>query len=131
MTTTDEDAVRRYPELAGLVTLRDAKWRFVHHCDESGELTAIDGFTCWPHRWTDAITIKSSTNVLALRMTGDEPPGIVWQHAGALTEVVVELLALPAPDDRTAPRLGIGAAPRLWTPHDRDTPTTNTPLWTP
>jgi hypothetical protein len=82
ITTTDEDALRQYPELAGLVTLRDANWQFVHHHNESGELTVIDGFICWPLGWTDAITIKSSTDVLALRMTDDEPPEIVWQHAG-------------------------------------------------
>jgi hypothetical protein len=124
----DEEAVNRYPELAGLVLIRDAGWRFLHHHDASGEVTCVDGYYQWPGGQTDAIAIKNSTDVLAVRMTNDEPPGIVWQCADTLAVVVGELLCLPAPDDCLAPRLRLGTAPlrtssrlgvpatRLWTP---------------
>jgi hypothetical protein len=125
----DEEAVERYPELAGLVLIRDAGWQFMHHHGASGEVTCIDGYYQWPGGQTDAIAIKNRTDVLAVRMTDDEPPGIVWQCADTLAAVVGELLSLPAPDDRLAPRLRLGTAPhrtsrlgvpppatRLWTP---------------
>ncbi|MFD1149837.1 hypothetical protein [Saccharothrix hoggarensis] len=49
--------------------------------------------------------MRSSTDAMALRADGDEPPGIVWERAGSLSDVVEGLLSLPVPTQRFAPRL--------------------------
>lgn len=53
---------------------------------------------------------------LGLRITGDDPPALVWERTGTVAEVAHALLELPPPEARTAPTLVIGSAPRLWTP---------------
>jgi hypothetical protein len=110
---SEADAIRRYPELDALRMIRAAGWKFRPRLDESGELVGIDGWRDWPGGWRDAIGIKASTDACAIRMFGGE---LVWDVAGTLSDVVAEVLTLPAPNDRTAPRLVVGAAPALWTP---------------
>jgi hypothetical protein len=109
---SEADALRVYPELAALCMIRDAGWRFRPRLDESGELVGIDGWRDWPGGWRDAIGIKASTDACAIRLFVDV---VVWDFAGTLTDVVAELLVLPAPSDRSAPRLAVGSAP-FWTP---------------
>ncbi|APU16626.1 hypothetical protein [Actinoalloteichus fjordicus] len=41
---TEAEALRRYPELAGLLALRRAGWSWTTDRDEDGELTALVGF---------------------------------------------------------------------------------------
>jgi hypothetical protein len=110
---SEADAIRAYPELDALRTIRAAGWRFRLRLDESGELVGIDGWRDWPGGWRDAIGIKASTDACAIRMFGGE---LVWDVAGTLTDVVAELLVLPAPSERSAPRLVVRTAPGLWTP---------------
>jgi hypothetical protein len=109
---SEADAIRRYPELDALRIIRHAGWTFRPRLDESGELVCIDGWRGWPGGCRDAIGIKASTDACAIRLLCGE---MVWDVAGTLTDVVAELLVLPAPSDPTAPRLVMGAAP-LWTP---------------
>ena len=116
MRHADAAAVRDFPELAGLILLRNSGWLFFPPRTADGELTEVDGFRDWPYGWIDAIRIRSRTDVMALRIDGHEPPGIVWEQTGNLTQVIDGLLSLPAPDDRSAPRLVRASAPVLWTP---------------
>lgn len=109
-----EEAVRRYPKLAGLQALVDRQWRFVSH-EKDGRPVHLDGFLCWPHEITDAISIHSETNAYGVRTTGDERD-IVWTRTGSLDQVVDGLLELPAPGEPNAPRLVIGRSQPLWTP---------------
>ncbi|WP_158852379.1 hypothetical protein [Saccharothrix deserti] len=113
---SDAAAVRAFPALAGLVAIRDAGWQFVHQRVVDGVPTEVDGFRLWPDGRHDAIRVRSSTDAMALRADGDEPPGIVWERAGSLSDVVEGLLSLPAPTQRFAPRLIVASAPALWLP---------------
>lgn len=110
-----EEAVRRYPRLAGLQTLVDRRWLFITHRDENGRPVHLDGFLCWPGDVTDALSVHSETNAFGVRTLGDEND-LVWQRTGTLADVVDGLLELPAPDAPNAPRLVIGRTAPLWTP---------------
>ena len=112
---SDADAIRLHPELAYLITLRDIGWKFLPVVADGG-LNELDGFRAWPDGWVDGLRIYSPTNALGIRMAPTEPPTLTWEQAGTLSHVVAGLLTLPAPDDRTAPRLAIGSGPTLWTP---------------
>lgn len=116
MRQADAAAVRAFPELAGLILLRNAGWLFFPPRTADGELIELDGFLAWPDGWTDAIRIRSTTDVMALRIDGHEPPGVVWERTGSLTQVIDGLVSLPAPGDGSAPRLVRASAPVLWTP---------------
>lgn len=107
---TEREALRLYPELAELITMRQAGWRFVHRLDGSGQVAQVDAYYCWPGGWTDAIAIQAGTDALGIRMNGAEPPDILWQFSGTLAEVVGQLLCLPAPQSRIAPQLIIVTA---------------------
>jgi hypothetical protein len=65
----------------------------------------------WADGWRDAIRIKDSGDALGLRLDGDH--AITWEYAGALAEVVQELLLLPQPGSRLAPRLARGRGPSI------------------
>lgn len=116
MTPADEDAVRAYPALAGLIAIREAGWSFLPPRVVDGEPVQIEGFRAWPDGWLDVIRVRTDTNAMGLRSDGREPPGIVFERTGSLTHVVEGLLSLPAPGDRLAPRLVRATAPKLWTP---------------
>lgn len=112
----DRAAVAAFPELDHLAAIRDRGWRFTMPMhDDHGNVVAIDGFRVWPGGWSDAIRIRSATNVVGLRCFDDRPPTITWEYYGDLRTVTGELLDLPVPDARFAPRLVVGHAP-LWTP---------------
>ncbi|AHH98194.1 hypothetical protein [Kutzneria albida] len=111
---TDAASIRAFPELAGLMAIRDHNWVFQRVLDDEGHLTQLDGFRCWPTA-TDAIRIHSATDVIGLRILSGEN-GIVWTRTGALTDVIAELIELPAPDAPNAPTLVRASAPLLWTP---------------
>jgi hypothetical protein len=110
---SDADATRLYPELAGLITLREAGWRFLPVVTDAGEPVELDGFRAWQGGVTDGLRIYSSTNVLGIRTLPTEPPTLSWERTGTLTQIVGELLALPAPGDRLAPTLVVASAPSL------------------
>ncbi|GGM67168.1 hypothetical protein GCM10012275_42100 [Longimycelium tulufanense] len=108
----DAAAVRAFPELRHLITIRDAGWRFLPAPKVDGVPVRVDGFR--DHGgYQDAIRVESPTNAMGLRMTCDDPPGIVWERTGTLGEVVTELVLLPPPGHRLAPYLVTGTAPLL------------------
>ncbi len=113
---SERDALAAHPELAALVRLRDAGWKFIAVPDEHGRPAEHDGVRAWPGGWVDGIRITSSTNVLGIRVSPDEPPAITWDRTGTLEQVVNALLELPAPGDRFAPRFARGSASGLWLP---------------
>jgi hypothetical protein len=112
---TDE-AVRRYPELQELVTVREAGWVFRPIQGEDGKLEGVAG-SYSRQQYTDAIFIYDRTNVSAARVLDDAyGGGCVWSKEGSdLQEVVQELLGLPEPDQRGAPHL-VRRSSLLWTP---------------
>lgn len=112
----DARALAAFPELAALVLIRDAGWSFLPPVAVDGAITEIDGFRAWPTGWFDAIRVRSAGDVVGIRTDCGDPPGIVWERTGGLSEVVEGLLTLPAPGHRLAPRLVIGRASALWTP---------------
>jgi hypothetical protein len=105
---TDAAVVAAYPELQHLLDLRDGGWRFLPI--EPGR-NQIDGYRQWADGWRDAIRIKDSGDALGLRLDRDH--AITWEYAGALAEVVQELLLLPQPGSRLAPRLARGRGPSI------------------
>ena len=68
-------------------------------------------------RYTDALWIYDVSTVIGVRVVDEAyGGGMVWsKDTGTLPEVVHELLALPEPDDRLAPRLVKGSS-LLWIP---------------
>ncbi|PPK64886.1 hypothetical protein V5P93_006289 [Actinokineospora auranticolor] len=108
---TAAEAVRRFPELAILLDLRDHDWRF-HLLQENDDLVAVAA-TNSTDSHTDAVFVFDRHHVLANRLVGD---GVVWMKDGTdLTEVVTDLLALPAPGEPGAPNLVIRSS-TLWIP---------------
>ncbi|MCP2262063.1 hypothetical protein LX15_005795 [Streptoalloteichus tenebrarius] len=116
MNVTDQAAIDAFPELRHLIALRNGGWRFLPPLVRDGLPVEVDGFREWPGGYRDVIGVRSPTDVTGLRVTGEDPPGIVWEFTGGLGEVVHALLALPAPGDRLAPRLVVASGPSLWTP---------------
>lgn len=101
-----------YPELARLALLPKAGWHFQALADEDKQLTCVAGWHAQGDT-TDALWIYDRTDCLAVRLVSD---GLVWRHGGDLSSCIAELLALPHPDSRLAPRLVKACAPGLWTP---------------
>ncbi|GLZ29379.1 hypothetical protein Lesp02_15690 [Lentzea sp. NBRC 105346] len=106
MNAVDAAAVAAFPEIEMLLVIRDGGWKFLP--PEPGR-DQLDGFRTWPHGWRDGIRIRSATDALGIRMTPDQE--IVWERTGTLTDVIGELLVLPAPDEPNAPRLVLGLGP--------------------
>ncbi|GAB2991962.1 hypothetical protein GCM10027184_52550 [Saccharothrix stipae] len=84
-------------------------WRFLPI--ESGR-DQIDGFRQWPGGWRDGVRFRDEGDALGLRM--DRDTRITWECTGSLAEVVQELLLLPNPGSRLAPRLAKGHGPGQW-----------------
>lgn len=113
---TNADAVRLYPELQELITVRTAGWLFRPIKEADGPLEGIAG--SWSRQqYTDALFVFDRTNVSAARVLDDAyGGGCVWSKEGAdLQEVVHELLGLPEPGSRGAPHL-VRRSSLLWTP---------------
>lgn len=117
---TAEEAVKAFPALENLLLLREAGWKFLPVEEPDATGSVLDGARIWPQGWRDCIRVEEETDTLGLRMrmANDQHTvsEIAWELSGTLEEVVVALLALPAPGERTAPNLVIGRAPTLWTP---------------
>ena len=112
---TDDDAVRRYPELQALVTARRAGWIF-RALHEDDEPVGIAG-SYSRQQYTDALFIFDRANVGAARVLDEAyGGGCVWAKEGCdLQEVVHELLSLLEPGQRGAPAL-VKRSSLLWTP---------------
>lgn len=110
-------AIRLYPELRELVTVKRIGWIFRPVGDrDAEELEGIVGSYTRP-KYTDALWIYDRSTVIGVRVLQPEyGGGCVWRKdSGDLPEVVHELLALPEPDDRLAPKL-VKFPGQLWTP---------------
>jgi hypothetical protein len=107
-------ALAEFPELRQLKELHDAGWQFIPIV-QGGEVAEVKGVRVWePTAWTDAIVIRSTTDVGALRLDSDGC--IVWCAEGGLVEVIDGLIMLPPPSARISPHLAIARGPLLWTP---------------
>lgn len=104
--TAEGAMVAVYPVLQHLLDLKDGGWKFLP--PEPG-LDYLDGFHKWPGAWTDSVRFKSEDDALGIRTDRDR--AIVWEFTGSLAEVVHELMLLPHPGDRLAPRLAKGRGP--------------------
>jgi hypothetical protein len=114
-TITEAEALSLFPELRELITIRRVGWVFRPVGNrEAQDLVGIVG-SYTRRRYTDALWIYDRTTVIGVRvLQADYGGGCVWRKDdGGLVDVVQELLALPEPDDRLAPKL---VKPRLWTP---------------
>jgi len=110
----DRAAVAAFPELQRLIDLRDASWIWLPSIRD-GDLAEVHGVRTWSGGWADAIRVRFTTDAKGLRT--DHAGGVVWSLEGTLLDVLDGLAALPAPDERGAPRLVKCSAPRdLWTP---------------
>ncbi|KJK44801.1 hypothetical protein UK23_28250 [Lentzea aerocolonigenes] len=104
----DAAALRECPDVAPLIWLRKAGWRFPPLSQDGG----VFGYRLWPEEWADSIRVRSATDCLAIRIN---PVGaVVWERAGSLADVVEGLLGLPSPDAPGAPCLVRGSAPDRW-----------------
>ncbi|WNV83703.1 hypothetical protein [Umezawaea sp. Da 62-37] len=106
MNAVDDAAVAEFPEIAMLLIVRDGGWRFL---PQEPDRDQLDGFRQWPEGWRDGLRVRSGTDALGIRTNPDGD--IVWERSGTLTDVVTELLSLPAPGDPSAPYLIIGSGP--------------------
>ncbi|QFZ17568.1 hypothetical protein [Saccharothrix syringae] len=104
------EIVKAYPVLRGLLDLRAGGWKFLPV--EPGR-EEIDGYRQWPGPWRDAIRFRDEDDALGLRLRLDDGVHLVWERTGGLAEIVNELLLLPAPGHRLAPRLARGHGPDL------------------
>ena len=68
-------------------------------------------------QWTDALWIYDHDTIIGVRVLDEAyGGGTIWsKQDGTLPEVVHELLSLPDPDDRLAPRL-VKSSNVLWVP---------------
>lgn len=108
------EAVATYPELLGLLSLRQqARWQFLPLKD-GDEVVMIVGARVWWIGWSDAIAIRDRGDAKAFRCNPDS--GEVWSAEGSLADVLDALVDLPSPFHPNAPHLVKRTAPRLWLP---------------
>jgi hypothetical protein len=103
-------ALVAFPELRRLIDLREAGWEFVPTITD-GRLAEVHGVRTRPGPWADALRVEYVTDA-AVRCNHEG--GVLWKWEGGLVEVVDQLIALPAPDDRCAPALIVARAPSPW-----------------
>jgi len=117
MTITREQALRRFPELQSLVDMQDADWNFrLIGSRDDGIEGIVASYS--RKRYTDAVWIYDQSTVIGVRVLDEAVGGgTVWsKDTGTLPEVIHELLGLPDPDDRLAPKL-VKRSSLLWTPN--------------
>jgi len=112
---SQDEAVRRYPELQSLITMRDAGWVFRVMVEGDKHVGIAGSFS--REQYTDALFIFDRTNVSAARVLDESyGGGCVWTKEGSdLQEVVYDLLSLPEPGAAGAPSL-VARSSLLWTP---------------
>lgn len=116
LTPADRAAIAVYPQLRGLVELRDRGGWLFQPVLVDGELELVTGARAWPDGWSDAIAIRDLGDAKAFRC--DPTGGEVWKVEGTLTDVLDGLVDLPRPAEPNAPRLVKATTPQLWTPRD-------------
>lgn len=103
-------ALAAHPELQRLIDLSLAGWTWMPpEVDDGGHVVEVHGMRTWPGGFADAVRIRYTTDAMAVRV--DFEGGIVWRREGGLADVVDDLIALPSPGTRGAPRLVIGHVP--------------------
>ncbi|GAA3040530.1 hypothetical protein [Actinokineospora globicatena] len=112
---TQDDALRRFPELVHLLSIREAGWNF-HLLGENDELVGVAA-SYSRAQFTDAIFVFDRTHFLANRLLADDyGGGVVWmKESSDLEEIVHDIRDLPAPGEPGAPSLVL-ASGSLWTP---------------
>jgi hypothetical protein len=101
--------------IESLTILMGQGWEFYPQFDTAGQLERVTGAFTWDlDGFVDAVRIKSYNDAAAIR--SDRAGGLVWERDGATAEVLHQLVELPEPSNRLAPRLVRAATPRLWTP---------------
>lgn len=113
MNERDSAAAAAFPVLRKLIELRDGGGWFFFPVIRDGELALLAGARSWPDGWSDAISIRDSTDAKAFRC--DHAGGQVWCREGTLDEVIDALVELPPPNTPGAPRLVVATAPLLRT----------------
>ncbi|MEC3974908.1 hypothetical protein [Amycolatopsis sp. H20-H5] len=104
-------ALAEFPALQRLIDLRDAGWIFLPTLDAGGTVIEVHSVRTWPGGWADALRVRYTTDARGLRT--DHTGGITWQQDGTLDEIVDELITLPPPSDRLAPRLVVAQTSML------------------
>jgi hypothetical protein len=104
-------ALAEFPALQRLIDLRDAGWIFLPTLDAGGTVIEVHSVRTWPGGWADALRVRYTTDARGLRT--DHTGGITWQRDGTLDEIVDELITLPSPSGRHAPRLVIAQTSML------------------
>lgn len=114
---TEAQALQRFPELHQLVVARQAGWIFRPiPNDDMTELVGIVG-SYSREKYTDALWVYDRSHSIGVRILDEEwGGGCVWKMDFAdLHAAVQELLSLPEPGERLAPRL-VRSSSLLWTP---------------
>ena len=112
---TQEAALAAYPQLARIVDMRAAGWRF--SLVSYAGITQVKGIYVWRTTslpWGDLIQIRNIDDAAAIRLNPLKE--LVWKYEGDLAGAIDALLELPHPDQPNAPRLAIGTLQGLWTP---------------
>jgi hypothetical protein len=110
----DAMAVAEFPQLRGLIDLREQGWNLVPVTNANGEILVIQGTRLYLDGWVDVIGVKYITDAQAKRCNPDGGP--VWERTGTLDEVIDALRELPHPLAPNAPRLVLGTTPPLLMP---------------
>ncbi len=85
------------------------------HRNEHGEVIAVQA-TRVRAGHIETVLIPGEHDALAARCRDEDHPAVVWHQAGSTTDVITELLQLPAPADPGAPTLARAAPSGLWLP---------------
>ncbi|MTD58063.1 hypothetical protein [Amycolatopsis pithecellobii] len=95
-----------------LMDLIDRGYRFIHPCDDDGNVVAVVGIRAHGSV-IDVVRLNAEDDVVASRVPGDEenvlaPRKMLWRRRGAVGEVLNDLLALDDQygADRARPRGG-------------------------
>lgn len=105
-------ALVEFPDLQRLIDLRDVGWIFLPTIVDD-QVVEVHAVRTWSEGWADALRVRYTTDARGVRT--DYSGGITWQQDGTLGEIIDELIALPAPNERLAPRLVVGrdSLPRI------------------
>lgn len=108
-------ALAAYPDLQRLIDMRDAGWTFTLVDGSDG--AEVKGLYVWrttTKPWGDMVQIRNIDDAAAVRLNPLRE--MVWGYEGTMSGAVNELLELPHPESRNAPKLAIGTLRGLWTP---------------
>jgi hypothetical protein len=112
-TESDRTAVALYPELQGLIDIRELGWVF--RLELPGNAIVVKGL--YLHRdgmvhWADMLQIRDRTDCAAVRLNPHRE--LVWRLTGTLVDIVNGLTELPPPLSPLAPRLVLGTVNTPW-----------------